>query len=57
MNGATGWRSGGTKWREIGLSVRKSREIKGNQAPAREIFFGNRRGYYGSAFARLRRDK
>ena len=29
-----------TKWRNFCLSRRKSRQIKGNQAPAREIFFG-----------------
>ena len=30
-----------TKWHEIRLGVQKSREIKGNQAPARTIFFRN----------------
>jgi hypothetical protein len=30
-----------TKWHEIQLGVQKSREIKGNQAPARTIFFRN----------------
>jgi hypothetical protein len=28
----------GTKWRKVWLSRQKSRQIKGNQAPAQEIF-------------------
>jgi hypothetical protein len=31
---------GETKWREIGLAFRKSRQIKGNQPPARAFFPG-----------------
>jgi hypothetical protein len=38
--GATRWRGGGTKWRKIGLCLQKSRQIKGNQAPARAFFPG-----------------